>query len=167
MKTWSNNSSSNGLIDTPYLRKTVSRLCTQKSRALQQLKHTVDGSPEGYAQVATFQSSDRNFLQYRGFAYLHCRVLSDLQNGIEQLEQELDTLDQHDKDNGGLQRLKSRRHDSELSEESANAKDYPEYIPRSRPEVLRTLKEKLLEYGKLLSGYAESCRADWDKTRFC
>jgi hypothetical protein len=108
----------------------------------------VDETPRGYSQVAVLQSSDRSFLQFRGFGYLHCRVLCDLQHGIECLERELDDLDQHDKDEDP-RRLHSRKNDQDKSDQDPGASLYPDDIRRNRPEVLRELKEKLMEYGKI------------------
>lgn len=106
----------------------------------------VEEIPRGYPAIAAFKSSDRNFLQFRGFNYLHCRVLSDLQHGIELLEEELDDLDQHDH-GSNQRRLQSRLDDLEQSTEDPTASMYPEEIVRNRPEVLTELKMKLLEYG--------------------
>lgn len=60
------------------------------------LTRAVESSPDGYPRIANFQSSDRSFLQFRGFLELHCRALLDLQFDIECLEKELDRLDQSD-----------------------------------------------------------------------
>lgn len=114
---------------------------------LQLILMLVDDAPEGYSQVAAFQSSDPSFLQYRGFGNLHCRVLSDLQHSVEQLEQELDDLDRHDKEHDALDRLQSKHEDIEQSDQGSSAAGYPAYITRSRPQVLRDLTAKLMEYG--------------------
>ncbi|KAF7185019.1 hypothetical protein HII31_13642 [Pseudocercospora fuligena] len=108
------------------------------------LTRSLDQTPQGYAAIAAFQSSDRNFLQYRGFGYLHSRILSDLQFGIERLEEELDELDQYDKDESRSRRLQCTEDDRDM------LSDYPEYIERTRPTVLRELKEKLMEYDTVL-----------------
>lgn len=115
------------------------------------ISKTVDETPRGYAAMAAFQSSDRSFLQYRGFGYLHSRVLSDLQFGIERLEEELDALDQYDKDNGRLRWLQCTEQDRAINAGDSNASAYEdEFIERSRPVVLRELKAKLLEYDEML-----------------
>lgn len=109
---------------------------------------SVDTSPPGYPTVATFQSSDRNFLQYRGFSYLHCRVLSAMQYNIEQVEAELEELDCWDQEHGGRAKLVNKlRDDRQSPKDLANGK-YPPNLTRTRAEVLSDLKAKLLEYGK-------------------
>ena len=104
--------------------------------------------PDGYAKVATFQSSDPSFLQYRGFKYLHCRVLCGLQNSIERLEGELDELDRFDLDQGGEQKLFDQRKDESLSAIDFAKGFYEPHVKRTRPEILLELQGSLLKYGK-------------------
>jgi len=110
--------------------------CTQ-TRAL-------EDCPKGYPRLASFLSSEANFSLYRGFGYLHSRVLLELQAEITALEQELDTLDDIDNDPevGQPKRLKSRRFD--LYRPRPN-NDY-----RSRQEIFAELRKKLVEYDELL-----------------
>jgi hypothetical protein len=108
----------------------------------------VDECPEGYSQVATFQSSDDNFLLYRGFGYLHCRVLSSLQHDVERLEKKLDDMDQWDKTHGDECKLQSQRRDQvDSKREKANG-TFPEQFDKTRPELIAEIKAKLMEYGK-------------------
>ncbi|KXS97531.1 hypothetical protein AC578_4595 [Pseudocercospora eumusae] len=115
------------------------------------LTRKLDQTPKGYAAIAAFQSSDRNFLQYRGFGYLHGRVLSDLQYGIERLEEELDRLDQYDKE-PCRRRLQCMEDDRDMAVEDTSMADYADddRIGRQRPAVLLELREKLLEYDGFL-----------------
>lgn len=106
----------------------------------------MDTTPEGYSRVATFQSSDQNFLQYRGFSYLHARLLSDLQFEVECLERELDKLDTWDKENDGMTRLYSSAKDKVKRTKAKMPEGFP--LKRTRPEVLVDLKAKLMDYGK-------------------
>jgi hypothetical protein len=111
----------------------------------------VDDSAGGYAQIATFQSSDRSFLQYRAFSFLHCRVLSGLQCDIERLEEELDELDSHDMrdvDGKTLRKLESKARDDVQGPEDIAAGLYPDHLKRSRSQVVSELRLKLSEYGK-------------------
>jgi hypothetical protein len=89
-------------------------------------------------------ASEPNFSVYRGFSYLHSRILLELQAEIAALEQELDLLDDIDsKPEGGQQRrLKSRQFDSK--------KPRPDDGYRSRQEIFAELRLKLLEYDELL-----------------
>lgn len=104
--------------------------------------------------VATFQCSDRNFLHYRGFLDLHSRLLLDLQYDIESLETELDELDEWDMTcaigtRSDCLRCKSRdRRESDIN-------DMPEEFHeagfiRTRPEVMKELHVKLMEYDNAL-----------------
>lgn len=101
--------------------------------------------------MATFQSSDRNFLQYRAFGYLHSRVLSDMQFDIEQIEGELDDLDRWEKTHGDVRKLSCRRRDSHRTPEELAAAGFPAHFKRCRPVLLSDLRLRLLEYGKSCS----------------
>ena len=57
---------------------------------------TVDEFPDGYPNLAAFQSSDEYFAVYRRFGYLQSRLLLDKQDQLRILENELDTLDAKD-----------------------------------------------------------------------
>lgn len=104
--------------------------------------------------IANFQSSDRSFLQFRGFLDLHCRVLLDLQYDLECLEKELDALDQADA--ASISRIRqlcvlSNKEDREEAEWQRTRPGLdPAVIKRSRPVVLNDLKAKLTEYGESL-----------------
>lgn len=100
--------------------------------------------------MATFQCSDPNFLQYRGFKYLHSRVLSFLQYEIQQLEDELDRLDKWDDDQEDKEkRLICLENDTLYQRCDQFPEEFQLDFERTRPEVLAELRRKLLEYGKL------------------
>lgn len=111
----------------------------------------VEQSPEGYPQIAGFQSSDRSFAQFRGFLDLHCRVLLDLQYGLECLERELDRVDRGDAASMSRvrrKRLISTKFDRQEAEwERTHRSSESESAERSRPEILAEIKVKLTEYG--------------------
>jgi hypothetical protein len=113
------------------------QIASTKIRAL-------EDCPEGYPRLASFLASEPNFSVYRGFSYLHSRVLLELQAEIAALEQELDELDAIDNDPEGDQkrRLKSRIFDSK--------KPRPDDGYRSRQEIFAELRVKLVEYDELL-----------------
>lgn len=70
---------------------------------------------------------------YRGFSYLHSRILLDLQDELTELEKELEDCDWDDLDeDNDRPRLR-------LVTEEPNL--------RTRATVLREIKVKLLEYG--------------------
>jgi hypothetical protein len=102
----------------------------------------VDETPNGFPRLAAFQSSEANFALYRSFSYLHSRVLLDLQDEITTLERELDDIDLDDADEHP-DRLRSRELDVDRA---AN-----EGASRNRRVILREIKDKLMEYGKLAS----------------
>jgi hypothetical protein len=109
---------------------------------LQWLIRPVDETPNGFPRLAAFQSSEANFALYRSFSYLHSRVLLDLQDEITTLERELDDIDLDDADEHP-DRLRSRELDVDRA---AN-----EGASRNRRVILREIKDKLMEYGKLAS----------------
>ncbi|KAI6905596.1 hypothetical protein KC318_g7606 [Hortaea werneckii] len=97
--------------------------------------------PRGYSQVATFQCSDPNFLQYRGFKYLHSRVLSCLQYEIQQLEDELDRLDKWDDDQEDKERrLICLENDMLYQGCDQFPEEFQLEFERARPEVLAELR---------------------------
>jgi hypothetical protein len=96
----------------------------------------------GYPQLATFQTMTSDFSVYRGFHYLHARVLLEIQNEVAVLERELDYLDREDRE-GDLARqrtLRSRAMDMRAAKKQQGA--------RTRRDVLKEIRAKLLEYGK-------------------
>lgn len=118
----------------------------------------VDKCPLGYPRLATFLSSDRSFMQYRGFGSLHSRVLLGQQYDIEKLEQELDKLDQWDQDRSEpgsdqASELRCKALDDQASRKDKMPQDFP--YRRTRPEVLGELKHQLMEYGEH-SGHGNS-----------
>lgn len=112
----------------------------------------MDDRPEGYNRVATFQSSDPNFLLYRGFSYLHCRLLSTLQYEIESLETELDQLDKWEMKKGDPDRLTCMERDNLHSSKNMFPKGFQLKFKRTRPEVFDELRRKLMQYGVCFCG---------------
>ena len=112
----------------------------------------VDDRPQGYNRIATFQSSDPNFLLYRGFGYLHCRLLSSLQYDIERLETELDHLDEWDMRKGDPDRLTCRERDDSHASKDLFPKGFQLKFKRTRPEVFEELRQRLMQYGESSQG---------------
>ncbi|KAA6412628.1 MAG: hypothetical protein FRX48_03620 [Lasallia pustulata] len=104
---------------------------------------TLESCPDGYPRLAAFQSSDQNFIIYRGYSYLHSRLLLYLQHEIACAEKELDLMDkddfEDDTEDGAFYRkcLKSRDKD-----------DVREGRPRR--ELLYKIKDLLLQYDEVL-----------------
>jgi hypothetical protein len=95
----------------------------------------------GYPQLATFETSIPNFSIYRGFSYLHGRVLLDLQDEVATLERELDQFDKADRNGSSIRQrtLRSRAFDVRESKKQPDT--------RTRRDVLREIRTKLVEYG--------------------
>ncbi|KAK0357301.1 hypothetical protein LTR91_004383 [Friedmanniomyces endolithicus] len=115
--------------------------------------HRVEHNAVGYALIANFQSSDRDFLQYRGFFQLHSRVLSALQADIGYLETELDSMDEWDI-NCGIERrlacLRDKKRDDLQSRMEVMPDAYTAMFDRTRPDVMLDLRTKLVQYDEML-----------------
>lgn len=111
------------------------------------IRNAVDQNPDGYPKIAAFQASDRSFLLYRGFRTSHCRVLSVLQHGLVQLEQELEQLDAADAVETGARKLASISRDNRNGPVDFAAGKYPPSVSQSRTELVALMKKKLREYG--------------------
>ncbi|OCL06343.1 hypothetical protein AOQ84DRAFT_297184, partial [Glonium stellatum] len=102
----------------------------------------VDDCPNGYPRLAAFMSSEPCFSTYRGFDYLHARVLLGFQDQLVTLERELDRKDSIDHKNGLGRRLHSRGRD-----ERKSSRDGGE---RSRDHILEDIQKKLMQYDETL-----------------
>jgi hypothetical protein len=117
-------------------------------RATSLLTSVVDKCRDGYCKIATFQSSDRNFMVYRGFGYLHCRVLSDMQYEIETIEKELKKLDKWEaKREDPENRLVCKKNDDMFRDKKDFPPGFQAQFSRTRPQLLEDLRSKLLAYG--------------------
>ena len=96
----------------------------------------VDKYPPGYGRVAAFEDCDPSFSILRKFGWLHSRVLLHLQDELQELEEELESLDSWELSSGDPSRLKSRR----LDDERPNA---------LRKALLIKIRSKLAEYGEI------------------
>lgn len=97
----------------------------------------MEASPPGYNHLAAFLSSEKSFSVYRGFDYLHARVVLNLQDQIASLERELDGKDQIDQQNNMIKQLKSRARDIRSSQGEE----------RSREHILDEIRQRLIHYG--------------------
>jgi len=108
----------------------------------------LEDCPIGYPRLAAFLSSEVNFTAFRGFKYLHVRLLLEKQREVTLLEQELDHLDEadgfiDDSNKKGNRRLKNRSFDVRTPREDDDE-------ARSRGEILSDIHKKLLEYDEIL-----------------
>ena len=92
----------------------------------------MDQIPAGYPRAAAYQSYDADYLIFRKFVYLRNRVILNTQDELAELEEELESLDNFDRDSAP-ERLYSRRRDVDLG-------------PR-RKELLQKIEDKLRVYG--------------------
>jgi hypothetical protein len=104
----------------------------------------VEICPKGYPRLAAFLSSENSFSCYRGFSYLHSRVLLTLQDQIVNLERELDQKDLFDAQNGLNGRLASRARDGLESRRDGDE--------RPREQIIEDIRTKLVQYGWWTSG---------------
>lgn len=94
--------------------------------------------PRGFPRLAAFQSSDDDFMIYRGFRRLHARELLQLEVEITLLEEELDRLDKEDDANDKLRyRLGKTKH-----EEGWDA---------TQQKLRKNIRAKLREYGRQIN----------------
>ncbi|KAF7502685.1 hypothetical protein GJ744_005273 [Endocarpon pusillum] len=108
----------------------------------QTITRQLESCPEGYPRLAAFLSSENSFSIYRGFGYLHSRVLLGLQDHIVSLERELDQKDSFDQNNGLTRRLQSRARDERESHQDGEE--------RPRDQILDDIRRKLVEYDEIL-----------------
>ncbi|KAF2234700.1 hypothetical protein EV356DRAFT_141135 [Viridothelium virens] len=99
----------------------------------------------GYPHLATFQSSTPKFSLYRGFSYLHGRMLLELQDEVAVLERELDQFDRGDKEGTSSQQLSLRSRAYDMRESKNLSKG-----TRTRRDILKEIRTKLVEYDDLL-----------------
>ena len=92
----------------------------------------MDEYPEGYGKLAAFVDCDPNFLIYRKFGWLHNRVLLQLQDELQLLEQKLENIDKWEAESGEKVRLISQRSDK----------------TPTRKNLFTDIKAKLEEYGE-------------------
>jgi len=103
---------------------------------------SLESYPRGYPRLASFLSSECNFSLYRGFGYLHSRVLLGLQDDIVILERELEELDNED----ALSADDRRRLENREFDVNRERND----ILRSRQDILAEIQSKLIAYDELL-----------------
>ncbi|KAM0708667.1 hypothetical protein Q7P35_005319 [Cladosporium inversicolor] len=120
-----------------------------KPKVTKPITQKVEDCPQGYPRLAEFLSSDRSFMQYRGFGALHSRLLLAQQCDIETLERELNLLDDWDSKTEGMGiKLKFKACDDRARTKESLGADFP--YRRSRPEVIAELKQCLMDYDAML-----------------
>ena len=105
----------------------------------------VESCPLGYPRLAAFNASEQNFMLYRGFSYVHARLLLDLQTGIQVLERELDEFDNEDNTDEKQLRLQCWEEDLEAAGEAVSEMGTKQ---RTRRDVLDELHDQVSKYGK-------------------
>jgi hypothetical protein len=96
--------------------------------------------PVGYPLQAAFQSSESSWSIYRGFSYLHSRVILELQDELRCLEKNLTDVDEMDLENGDGKRLRSRINDLQQARR--------EKTDSVRAQLINTIRGKLVNYGE-------------------
>ena len=100
----------------------------------------VESCPLGYPRLAAFNASEQNFMLYRGFSYVHARLLLDLQTGIQVLERELDEFDNEDNTDEQRLRLQCWEEDVEAAGEAVSEMGTKQ---RTRRDVLDELHDQV------------------------
>ncbi|KAH4332989.1 hypothetical protein HBH87_070910 [Parastagonospora nodorum] len=105
---------------------------------------SVGDLPNGFSRLAAFQAVDTNFSLDRGFAYLHSRLLLDLQKELTQLEQELEEIDSDDfEDNPD--RLRSSDIDMDITAQEGDLVEHGIHLPSTSADILAYhLEDELL-----------------------
>jgi hypothetical protein len=93
--------------------------------------------PAQYIQAA-FQSSESSWSIYRGFSYLHARVILQLQDELRCLEDKLVDLDEMDLENSNRDHLMSRKDDLQQAR-----REEKESV---RAGLISTIQDKLVNY---------------------
>lgn len=88
----------------------------------------VEEIPDGYPNLATFQSSDETFAIYRRFGYLQSRLLLEKQDALRVLENKLNQYDDDDRANNAT-------------------RDLPPEEVRPREELLGEIERAFNSYG--------------------
>ncbi|KAF2847097.1 hypothetical protein T440DRAFT_540300 [Plenodomus tracheiphilus IPT5] len=99
--------------------------------------------PRGYPRQAAFQASEHSFSIYRGFDYLHSRVILEMQDELRCLEENLQELDESDNNPERSRCLSSRAFD--LKQSKRDGKHCSE-----RATLLSTIRDKLVNYDEVL-----------------
>lgn len=107
----------------------------------------LESCPLGYPRLAAFNASEQNFMLYRGFSYVHARLLLDLQTGIQVLERELDEFDNEDNTDEKRLRLQCWEEDLEAAGEAVSETGTKQ---RTRRDVLDELHDQVSKYDELL-----------------
>ncbi|KAF1830723.1 hypothetical protein BDW02DRAFT_533424 [Decorospora gaudefroyi] len=93
----------------------------------------------GYPLQAAFQSSESSWSIYRGFSYLHARVILELQDELRCLEERLKDEDEMDLENGYGTRLMSRKDDLRQARKDGESESV-------RAQLIRKIRDKLVSY---------------------
>ena len=102
--------------------------------------------PKGYSRLAAFLASADTVAIYKGFHYLHSRLLLAYQHDLCVLQEELLTLDDLDAEHGQISRLRCRSRDL-LYERVAPG--------RPRQQVLGEIEHKLSKYSESVDAHRE------------
>lgn len=92
--------------------------------------------PDGYPRLAAFLDSDDNFMIYRRFGYLQSRLLLEKQEHLRQLEEELENLDEEDREAESRNLITMENYDTE------------QY--KQRRELMQRIGCQFREYASLL-----------------
>ncbi|KAI9721423.1 MAG: hypothetical protein M1828_005173 [Chrysothrix sp. TS-e1954] len=120
----------------------VNRKKITKDQVSTKSQDPVEDWQPGYPRLAGLMSSDRNFMQYRRFRYLHTRLLLEQQALLNQLERELDRLDNDSAAiDGRILQDRSRDRVHEMAQPGR----------RTRTQVFQDIRQALGTYDDLMA----------------
>ncbi|KAH9869038.1 hypothetical protein J1614_008115 [Plenodomus biglobosus] len=99
--------------------------------------------PRGYPRQAAFQASEHSFSIYRGFEYLHSRVILEMQDELRCLEDNLQELDESDNNPDRDRCLSSRAFDLKQAKKDGK-------LCSERATLLSTIRDKLISYDEIM-----------------
>ncbi|KAF9629525.1 hypothetical protein BFW01_g10728 [Lasiodiplodia theobromae] len=101
---------------------------------------SLEGSQPGYPHLATLKC-EQSFMLYRGFSWVHARLIMDLQAKIAYLEKELDELDKSEAVDPDTERRLCWVEEDMDGHKRAAASE------RTRQKIFEELRGLVLEYG--------------------
>ncbi|KAF4539856.1 uncharacterized protein LTHEOB_9668 [Lasiodiplodia theobromae] len=104
---------------------------------------SLEGSQPGYPHLATLKC-EQSFMLYRGFSWVHARLIMDLQAKIAYLEKELDELDKSEAVDPDTERRLCWVEEDMDGHKRAAASE------RTRQKIFEELRGLVLEYDELL-----------------
>ncbi|KAF7682149.1 hypothetical protein GT037_001125 [Alternaria burnsii] len=121
--------------------------------------------PEGYPRQAAFQSSEPSWSIYRGFNYLHSRVILELQDELRCLEKGLTDMDLIDSKNGNEKPLRSRSGDLVQAKRAKTTSKRAYIINEIRCSTINAMADEMLSKARDLNAFQRPSKRDYRNFR--